>query len=192
MTINKQHIHNTLLLWKFANEEIEGMSKFLALETINDQFYRRLLIRNIFSVIETYLNITKEIILTKIVTENSNLLGWKEIAILNEKTAKLDAKGNAHAVENFQYFEPSFRFTMSTFAKVFNAEPLDPGNANFERLKRLSKLRNSITHPKISSVLLVSNDDIKDVVTMFGWFVKSHSQMNAKFIEWIKKITDNG
>ncbi len=58
----KEHLEVTLKLWYSTITELESMKEFINIEKLNDQFYRRLFLRNIFSIIETYLFVTKELI----------------------------------------------------------------------------------------------------------------------------------
>lgn len=84
--IPKEHLEVTLKLWDSTVKEVEQMQDFITIEKLNDQFYRRLFLRNIFSIIETYLFLTKEIIKSKLVIDkNSSNLSWEALVILNEK-----------------------------------------------------------------------------------------------------------
>ena len=182
----KEHLEVTLKLWYSTISELEGMQDFLSIEKINIQFYRRIFIRNIFSIVETYLHVTKEIIKSKLVGDKTPEISWAELAILNEQKVVLDTQGKVHVKEDFQKFEPSLRFTLDTFAKVFGSTLPNYGDNNFEKLKRLSKRRNDITHPKSLEQLIISDQEIKDTVSMFSWFMQTHTMINSKFLEWLQ------
>lgn len=90
--------------------------------------------------------------------------------------------------DEFQSFEPSLRFTLNTFANIFGSALPDYGNSNFEKLKKLSKRRNDVTHPKSVIELIISDQEVKDTFSMFSWFIQTHGNLNKKFIEWLSLI----
>jgi hypothetical protein len=76
----KEHLEITLKLWYSTITELEGMKDFLNTEKINTQFYRRLFVRNTFSIIETYLYVIKELVKNKLVIDvNSNQVSWADL-----------------------------------------------------------------------------------------------------------------
>lgn len=182
----REHLEVTFKLWESTINEVERMQDFITIEKLNDQFYRRLFLRNIFSIIETYLFITKEIIKSKLVIDkNSNQLSWAAMLVLSEKKVFLDKQGNVDMKDEFQSFEPSLRFTFNTFANVFGSTLPNYGDSNFEKLKKLSKRRNDITHPKSAIDLIISDQEVKDTFSMFSWFIRTHGNLNEKFLEWL-------
>ena len=184
----KEHLDQTIKLWHSTILELEGIGTFLHIDKINDQFYRRLIVRGLFAVIETYLNVTKEIIKVKFVVESSTSLTWEELAILHGKGVRLDEKGRVSAIDEFYKFESNLRFTLNLFAVAFIAEQPEYGAADFQKLKSLIKRRNEITHPKSIAHIVVSDDEVKDMFSAFSWFFSTHSQINAKFLEWLSRV----
>ena len=184
----KEHLEVTLKFWYSTISELESMQDFLSVEKINTQFYRRIFIRSVFSIIETYLYVTRELIKSKLVIDRAPEISWADLAILNEQKVFLDMQGKIHVKEDFQMFEPSLRFTLDTFAKVFNSTLPNYGDNNFEKLKKLSKRRNDITHPKLLELLIISDQEIKDTFSMFSWFLQTHALINSKFLEWLQNI----
>jgi hypothetical protein len=187
MTI-KEHFDQILKLWHSTTSELEGIEAFLQVEKINDQFYRRLIVRGLFAVMETYLNVTKEVIKLKLVIEPATKFRWEELAILNGKSLRLDEKGRVNTVDEFYKFESNLRFTLNLFASIFDTEQPEYGAVDFQKLKSLIKKRNELTHPKSIHHLTVSNDEVNDTFSAFSWFFKTHSQINTKFIEWLARI----
>ncbi|MFD0939744.1 hypothetical protein [Pedobacter boryungensis] len=168
-------------------EELEGINQFMTKEYLESPFIRRLIIRNTFVIIETYLYVTKEIIKIKI--ENSgDSLDWQKLALLNEKRVDINRKGQIETKDQFHSFIPSLRFTLNLFAEVFDAESPDYSTHQFEKLIKQSKRRNQITHPKAKEDLLVSMDEIMENTDVLQWFMTTHSKINQKFQEWIKII----
>ncbi len=188
----KEHLEITIKLWRSAVTELESMKDFLNVEKINDQFYRRLILRNIFSVIETYLSVTKQLVKHKLVIDkNTDEISWSDLAILNEKKVVLDMQGTIQVKDDFQKFEPSLRFTLNTFATVFGANLPDYGDSNFGKLKNLLKRRNDITHPKSLEKLIISNQEVIDTFAIFSWFTDTHTQIYTKFLDWISLTSKN-
>lgn len=66
---SKEHLEVTLKLWYSTVTELEKMKDFITVEKINDQFYRRLFLRNLFSIIETYIFVTKELVKNRLVID---------------------------------------------------------------------------------------------------------------------------
>jgi|GEM_PF-2340013 len=186
---SKEHLETTLKLLQSTMNELEKMKDFLNIQKINDQFYRRLFLRNTFSIIETYIFVTKELIKNKLVIDkNSNQISWSDLTALNEKKVMLDDQGKVKVRDDFQKFEPSLRFTLNLFAKVFNSTAPNYSDNNFQKLISLHKRRNDITHPKSVEELTITDQEVKDTISMFAWFMQTHTMINTKFLEWIKSV----
>jgi len=189
--LTQEHIKETMNLWFSAIQELEAVQTFLDGNKINEQFYRRLFIRNVFSIIETYLYITKELVKIKLDIDGfgKNQTSWEEVSILHEKRAVLNKTGKIETKDEFQSFIPTLRFSLTIFANVFNSKLPDFGNHNFEKLIHLSKRRNDITHPKSSADLIITSQEISDTVHMFAWFMKAHKDISdGDFLEWFRRI----
>jgi len=186
----KEKFGNILLLLNSANEDLIKLQSFLDTERINDQFYRRLFLRNVYSVIETYLHVTKEIIKFKITVEgiDKNDLSWQEIVILNEKKVILDNKGNAKTVDEFHNFEQSLKFTFNAYAKVFNANKPDYSDNKYRIFINLSKRRNDITHPKSIENLRITDQEMRDIISALEWFLSVNNVLRSESTNWVKTI----
>jgi hypothetical protein len=184
----KEHLDITIKLWYSTIEELNELGTFLHQDRVNSQFYRRFLIRGIISVIETYLNITNEIIKIKVIVDPNIQLRWEELAILNEKTVRLNDRGKVRITDEFHRLEPKLKFTLTKFAEVFDMEAPDFQTQDFDKLKQLIKRRNQFTHPKTLDHLFVTNNEVKDIIQSFSWFLSVHGQINLKFLEWLKTI----
>lgn len=183
----KEKFANILELLNFANDDLTKLQSFLDTERINDQFYRRLFLRNIFSVIETYIHITKEIIKFKILVDSVNNcdLTWSEIVILNEKKVSVDNKGKVKTTDEYQNFEQSLRFTFNTFAKIFNSKLPNYSDNKYRILIRLSQRRNDITHPKSLENMIVTDQELKDTVLALEWFLIENSIFRNESSRWL-------
>jgi hypothetical protein len=85
-------MQNAYLLWMQNIKELNELQQFLDIKYLNNQFYRRLLVRNVFSIIESYLFITRELIKLKALKHDNgdSKLTLEELSILNGKSVALD------------------------------------------------------------------------------------------------------
>lgn len=176
-------IENAYRLWIQSIQDLNDLQQFFDAKYLNDQFYRKLLVRNIFSVIESYLFITRQLIKLKALNnlndQNCNLT-YEELAILNEKVVTLTDKGETKTNDTFYSFEPSLRFTLNCFAKIFNLDKPDYGDNGFEKLKRMSKRRNDLTHPKIAEKQIVTDEEVQDLVSGLQWFMMMNGKISTR------------
>lgn len=171
------------------SKRVEGMARFMIGDGLNDPLYRRILIRNVFSIIESFLFILRELIKIKLeVDGNKGELTWAEQFLLEEKRATLNGQGKVVLKDEYQNFIPSFRFTMVSFAKVFGSNPPDFGDSHFEKLQALAKRRNDVTHPKHYLDVAITNDEMKDLIHTFNWFMSVRSKVDEPFYEWLSKV----
>jgi hypothetical protein len=120
-----------------------------------------------------------------IVDDNQDNISWSTLAILYEKKVVLDDKGNVRELDDFQKFEPYLRFTLNLFATTFKSQLPNYGDANFEKLKQLSRRRNDVTHPKSLAQLTISNYEMNDTISMFSWFQQTFNIINENVMEWL-------
>ncbi len=188
-SIENELIETQLLFNLAIGEMRDTVNNLFSEDKINDNFYRRLIIKNTFSIIETHIHIVKKIIKLYLSLEESNNISvnWTELIILNEQKVILDNKGNVKLKDEFQKFEPNLRFTINTFSKLFETNKPDYGNTEFQRLIELSKRRNQITHPKKTNDLNISKEEISDLIKSFGWFMKINNRIHNSYSIWLKE-----
>ncbi len=186
--ITQEHLKAKLYLRKMVLDELNELNKFLTIDKINEQFYRRLFVRDIYSIIETYLHVCKELIKIKLVEDESqnSHISWQELVILNEQKVFLSNSGEVKTKEEYQNFESSLRFSFNLFSKEFNTPSPDYGNNDFEKLIRLSKRRNAVTHPKSDRDMIITDQEIKEVVSALKWFMQAHNEIDKGFLKWIE------
>lgn len=184
----KAQLDKTLRLWAYTIQELTGMNAFFSLEKLNDQFYRRLLLRNFFSVIETYIFICRELVRIKMEIEDSRSeLSWQEQAILTERKAGLNSKGEVTTSEHYQNFIPSLRFSLNIFAKIFQSTAPDFSNHQFGVIQQFAKRRNEVTHPKNYDEIIITDEEILTLVPMLKWFMDTHTIASKGFNTWLEK-----
>lgn len=186
----KIELLETQLLFNVAIGEMKStVDDLFSGNNLNNDFYRRLIIKNTFSIIETYVHIIKKIIKLYFTLEESDKINvdWTELIILHEKKVLLDNKGNVKVKDEFQKFEPNLRFTLNTFSKLFKVNKPEYGNTEFQKLIELSKRRNEITHPKKSNDLNITKEEISDLIKSFGWFMKINNRIHNSYSIWLKE-----
>lgn len=174
-------VGNTYELWKLSVQDLKDLQQFFDSKYLNQQFYRKILVRNIFSIIETYLFVTRELIKLAVTTNQNSQksqLSYEELVILNAKAVTLTNKGEINTREVFYSFEPSLMFTFNCFSKVFNVDKPEYRDINFKKLQKMVKRRNDLTHPKSIEKQIVSNEEIHDLVNGFEWFIATHSKIS--------------
>ena len=177
---------NIIKLLEVSNNDLKEMKKLFHVEYLNNQFYVRLIFRNFFSIIESYLYSYRELIKLKIRTDNIDFPFDKEI-ILNQKEVLLDSKGKVKTGDKFFNFKSSFMFTFNCISEVFEVDEIDLGNNNFENIIHLSKRRNDITHPKDSEKQKIAKEEFISLIKGFAWFTSCHSSIMLKVNFWITK-----
>jgi len=127
-------MQNNLRLWQQNIEDLKELAAFFDTDYRKNQFYRRLIIRQIFSIIESYLFVMRELIKTKISTQNLHGLTLEELFILNGESISLTDKGEPRKSPTFYNFKPSLKFTFNCFSKVFNTDKPDYSNNYYNLL----------------------------------------------------------
>mgnify|MGYP000480612863 CR=1 FL=1 len=170
-------------LWNHCIEELKELSSFFSQEHLNNNFYRRLIIRNTFSIIEAYLHISRELIKHKLALNDaiSKVLTTNELIILSEETAYLNNKGEVKSRRTFYSFEPHLKFTFKCMSKVFNSSEPNYSDIKYSKLIAIAKRRNDITHPKEYDKMIITKEELKDVVSALEWFFQIHGMYLQKF-----------
>ena len=179
-------------LWVMNIEELKRLSTYFQEDMINDNFHRKNMVRNLFSVIEGYLFMTRELIKLIIIYNPITNYGitFHEIIALHGKAISIDKNGQVVGKETFHPFESTLRFTLNCFAKMFKSPQPNYGDNGYAKLIRLSKRRNDLTHPKSAALQIVSDDEMKDLALGLEWFIRTHGETSIKvnFEELFLKI----
>jgi hypothetical protein len=185
----KEKLDDIIRLWAYAVQEISDMNALLSHETINKQFYRRIILRNTLSIIDTYIFICRELVCFKnIIDKNASQLSWKEQSLLVELKVGLDSKGEVKTTDNFQSFIPALRFSLITFSKVFGSPTPDFTNHQFENVQAFVKRRNQVTHPKNYNDTIITDKEIVNLIPAFQWFMDTHSSASVGFHSWLEDV----
>jgi len=189
----KGQVLNIQELLGFIVVELKGLQEFIEIKKINNQFYRRIFLKGYFSILESFLFLTREMVKLKIQFDNNtNEFTWSDFAALNGQKVNVNERGEVTISSNFQRFKPSLIFTLTIFAKAFNTELPDYKDSTFKKLDALYTRRNEVTHPKSYIQFMISDQEVKDIFSMHSWFGQTHSSITQKFTEWIAVINESG
>jgi hypothetical protein len=137
-------------------------------ENLTSHFWRRIIIRNVFALIEASSYGLKKLALVAGQKRNVEFsLG--ELTILGEEKHYLDEDGIVRSSgDNFQRFTPNLKFAFKCFAKSLGSSfRLDVSKAP---LKAFTELRNRVTHPKQLGDLTITNEELKITMTVHNWY----------------------
>lgn len=133
----------------------------------NAQYKRRQLVRTIFSAIEGLCFSTKSLALHGItpLSESEKLFCLDRQAELSQEGVVVERRANLRFISNL-------RFTINVFCRAFNVRTSpDYSVAAYGDLQKAAKVRDRLTHPKFSTDLLVTNDELVSAANGFSWFM---------------------
>jgi hypothetical protein len=137
------------------------------------EFWMRAFIRAFFAMAEGTIFGMKQTILTAAGALGINL-SVAELALLLEKGYEMKENGDVKANSKFIRFESNFRFTVKTYAKVFEYDyTLDVQGQGWQAFRRSIEIRHRLTHPKSLYDLSLSIADVEDLDEGCIWFMES-------------------
>lgn len=159
-----------------------------------DQFSRRAYVKAVFSYIEGHLYQFKQFMISletimnpyKLPGGNSRigLFTTAEVHVLKERT--YIAKSNGTAEERFSMLnlQDNIQFTYHLLEKTLEINfQLDCRGAGWQALREAQNIRNRITHPKKSSELIVSDQDIAVVGNAAHWYEQTTHNCTTEIVE---------
>lgn len=162
-----------------ADEELTGVrgnlledvkSSYDLILSNDNQGWRRAYVRAVFASIEGSIFLVKQVIFSHVELESIDLSS-AERAFLLEETYQLDDQGNVSIKPHYGIrLTQNIRFVWNLTTRVFgNNEILNVAGSEWNSLQEAIKVRNRITHPKSSTDLLMSDEDLKHTVVAFEW-----------------------
>jgi hypothetical protein len=152
--------------FKLLGSDIAKCNKPLKKHT-DEQFWRRVVVRNIFVLLEACAYGMKRAALHR---SRHFEIGFttSELALLSEEKYYLDDGEPKTDANNYQRFIPNFKFAFKGFAKSFGFQfSLDTSKSP---LKDFEQLRNRLTHPKKLSDLTITDPEAQMVQRLWKWF----------------------
>ena len=129
------------------------------------QFNRRVLVRTVYSGVEALVNWMKALVLAEH-QRGLRHFSLAQLAMLRDESFYIDSSGRPQTQPKFTPLESNFRFAADLFLHRPHKDlPLaaDWGSSGWQSLKGGLRIRNRLTHPRSSSDLTVSDEDLRSV-----------------------------
>ena len=141
----------------------------MACRTKVAHFYRRTYLRCVFALIEGATFFLKEVVLhgTK---KPEAMFSPAELFILRETAYSLDERGRVQ--ERLQYFRvaDNLRFIVALINRLFSVSvDLGVGSTGWQAFQKTSELRNTLTHPRPSDDVGVSDEQLELICQTHDW-----------------------
>jgi hypothetical protein len=143
----------------------------------DNQFKRRTLVRTLFSHIECQLSIMRQAALTwhrlgaiKLTEKDLQRLG-DEIKITGDDVLMPGKPRRLKLIDNF-------KFTLKVYGQTPGKSSIniDIKSEGWNSFPLSIKIRDNLMHPKTEENLLLTDIDIKNVMTTWGWFIETITQ----------------
>ena len=129
----------------------------------------RMLIRSLFATIEGVVYCMKQIAFAA--NRADGPLTLDELMICKEIAFGLKGNGEVDGSSMRLKFEPNLKFAFAVLAKAFHQTfELDTNCVGWNRLVQSVKVRNRLAHPKRSSDLELSDDELRHAIEAYQWF----------------------
>lgn len=152
----------------------------------DSQFWRRTFIRSVFALIEGFTYRLKQVALEaskKFRVE----LSKSEMALLLEESYEVNEKGQAESKPDFIQLPRNIKFAFNMYSRAYGLNyKLKIDDNGWLSFKEALKVRNRLTHPKSTSDVLVSDQDMSYAENAAIWFVRSSDEIQRAMIEEMK------
>lgn len=138
----------------------------------SDQTWRRSSYRAVFSWIEGVVYQMKQVAVCTQGGFYQAKFSRAEIAFLQEESYYLDDRGHVKTKNNnFSEIDKNLRFAYAKLVQGLELSiRLDVGVHGWEQFKEAKKIRNCLTHPKNSSELIVTDENMQALSDTIQWF----------------------
>ena len=148
--------------------------QYLAIQSNDNQMYRRAYVRSVFAFIEGVLYRMKR---------TAAHLGWPlgnlkiaEMVIIDETSFHVTDKGGVDHKPVFIPFPNNVIFSFKVYSKsVGSSFELSVGGAGWQNLRDMVKVRDRLMHPKTLPDLEVTDAEVKATKNTFEWFLISYA-----------------
>ena len=152
------------------------------------QYKRRSFVRALVALVEFDVHNRKQRLL-KLHGENIIELTHSELALAREIQPELDEGGKVKERQKFLRILSNYRFSIRTFCKYTDIEfCLDTNCPGWMSFKKLIEIRNTITHPKKSVDIEISEEHFQDVIMAYKWFMDNYKSI----VEMLEKKDVSG
>jgi hypothetical protein len=147
--------------------------QYLAIQSNDNQMYRRAYVRSVFAFIEGILHRMK-----RTAFHLGNTLGTlliAEMILIDGASFDIDDKGEVVARPFFIKFLNNLKFSFRVYSKIAGSSfKLDLGGNGWRKLQEAVKVRDRLMHPKVTTDLDVTDAEVEATKKAFDWFFVSY------------------
>jgi hypothetical protein len=171
-------------IFKLLYEDVELAERMWSEQ--DSQFWRRTFIRSVFALIEGFTYRLKQVAL-EASKKFSIELSKSEIALLLEESYEVNDKGHAETKPDYIQLPKNIKFAFRMYSHAYSLNyQLKIDDDGWLSFKEALKVRNRLTHPKSTSDVSVSDQDMSYAETAAIWFVKSSHEIQRAMVEEMK------
>jgi hypothetical protein len=155
----------------FGTLHDDVIHSLMELKKTDTQFMRRTHIRALFAFIEGCIYMIKQEAFIHQKYKREPNLTPEEMILLNKETPFLEKNGKVKKRPNYVDLLSNVRFTIECYKKTSNLNyELDVSGKSWQSFRNSLKVRDRITHPKNSSDMEISDNELKESFLTFSWF----------------------
>lgn len=155
----------------FGTLHDDVIHSLMELKKTNTQFMRRTHIRALFAFIEGCVYMIKQEVFIHQKYKRQPNLTPEEMILLKEETPYLERNGKVKKMPKYVDLLSNVRFTIECYKKTSNLNhELDVSGKSWKSFHNSLKVRDRITHPKNSSDMEISDNELKESFLAFSWF----------------------
>ena len=130
---------------------------------------RRSYVRSLFAMIEGSIHCLKELEFAELYSKEKKYI--RTLVALKGVSFEVKPNGGINETDKFLQTSTNLRFMAKQFEAIFGKKlELGVGSSKWADFTKAIKLRNRITHPKQTTDLHISDDEIKLAVDVNAWF----------------------
>ena len=147
---------------------------FAAIQNSHSQLNKRAYVRSVFALIEGVLyNLKSATSNLGIILKNLTL---NELVVLDGTQLDINDDGNVTTKPYYPKFINNFKFSFKIYAKSIGSKYIiNLSGQGWQSLCKSVKVRDRLMHPKESSDLAVSDEEILDAKKAIDWFLLNYS-----------------
>ena len=143
---------------------------FEKLNSEDNQFSRRTLLRSIFAFVEGVIYTLKQEILLQAKHNREFDLKPEEMLACREEIFQVEKTGEIKSLTKYVDLLSNIRLTFKFYAKAFSIDyKLDISGGAWQSFQRSLKVRHRITHPKHKSDMNITDQELVEAYTSYQW-----------------------
>jgi hypothetical protein len=166
-------------------------------------FDRRTFARTLFAVIEATVNAVGVVVFELSAYAKSPLargarrvvfpvtFTMAELAMMKAETYRLSDNGKAQATSMGAPFEARLRFAISLVGRLSGDAGPHIDKSDWDKIKQCVRIRNSITHPRVSREMAISDADMALLRDVGMWYLTLWLNIASVLVASVTKVNDD-